>query len=43
VIGLCVDAACGLLVAGALDPDIVEVLVEPVSCLIPEQRPAAGS
>jgi hypothetical protein len=43
VLGLCVDAACGLLVAGALDDDIVEVLVEPVQCLIPSQRPAAGN
>ncbi|MBV9485174.1 MAG: hypothetical protein JO246_03885 [Frankiaceae bacterium] len=41
VLGLCVDAACGLLVAGALDDDIVDVLVEPVQCLIPAQRPSA--
>ncbi len=43
VIHLCVDAACGLLVAGALEDDIVDVLTAPVSCLIPEQRPASGS
>jgi hypothetical protein len=36
VVSLCVDAACGLLVAGALDDDIVEVLVAPVSCLLPQ-------
>jgi hypothetical protein len=42
VLTLCVDAACGLLVAGALEDDIVDVLVEPVSCLIPAHRPASG-
>jgi hypothetical protein len=40
VIAVCVDAACGLLVAGTLEEDIVDVLTAPVSCLIPEQRPA---
>jgi hypothetical protein len=40
VIALCVDAACGLLVAGTLDEDIVEVLTAPVTCLIRQQRPA---
>jgi hypothetical protein len=34
VVTLCVDAACGLLMAGALDDDIVDVLVAPVSCLL---------
>ncbi len=42
VLTLCVDAACGLLVAGTLDEDIVEVLVTPVSCLLPAHRPASG-
>lgn len=43
VITLCVDAACGLLVAGQLDAEVVAVLTEPVRCLIPAQRgPAAG-
>jgi hypothetical protein len=41
VLTLCTDAACGLLVAGALDDDIVEVLTAPVQCLIPAPRPAA--
>jgi hypothetical protein len=39
VLMLCVDAACGLLVAGSLDDDIVEILLAPVSCLIPAPRP----
>lgn len=39
VLTLCTDAACALLVAGDLDDDIVEVLLTPVSCLIPLQRP----
>jgi hypothetical protein len=43
VLTLCVDAACGLLVAGALDDEIVDVLVAPVQCLIPTQRPATGA
>lgn len=42
VISLCVDAACGLLVAGSLEDDIVDVLTAPVECLIPSQRPASG-
>lgn len=42
VLTLCVDAACGLLVAGALEEDIVDVLLEPVACLIPVQRRASG-
>jgi hypothetical protein len=42
VLTLCVDAACGLLVAGALEDDIVDVLVAPVGCLIPAHRPASG-
>jgi hypothetical protein len=40
VLSLCVDAACGLLVAGSLEDDIVDVLTAPVECLIPSQRPA---
>jgi hypothetical protein len=43
VVTLCVDAACGLLVAGALEDDIAEVLTAPVSCLIPLGRQASGS
>jgi hypothetical protein len=39
VLTLCTDAACALLVAGSLDDDIIEVLVAPVSCMIPLQRP----
>ena len=39
---LCVDAACGLLVAGSLDDDILDVLLEPVQGLIPQQRPSAA-
>jgi hypothetical protein len=42
VMSLCVDAACGLLVAGALEDDIVDVLCAPVNCLIPAHRPASG-
>jgi hypothetical protein len=42
VLTLCVDAACGLLVAGALEDDIVDVLTAPIACLVPAQRPAAG-
>lgn len=42
VLALCVDAACGLLVAGSLEEDIVDVLLEPVQCLIPEPRPSAA-
>jgi len=43
VLTLCIDAACGLVVAGALEEDIVDVLTAPVSCLLPAQRPASGS
>ena len=43
VVTLCVDAACGLLVAGALEDDIAEVLTAPVSCLIPLGKQASGS
>jgi hypothetical protein len=42
VLALCVDAACGLLVAGSLEEDIVDVLLEPVHCLIPESRPSTA-
>jgi hypothetical protein len=41
VVTLCIDAACGLLVAASLEDDIVDVLLEPVQCLIPAQDPAA--
>lgn len=40
VLSLCVDAACGLLVAGTVEDDIIDVLTAPVECLIPTQRPA---
>jgi hypothetical protein len=40
VLSLCVDAACGLLVAGTVEDDVVDVLITPVGCLIPTQRPA---
>lgn len=43
VVMLCVDAACGLLVAGSLDDDILDVLLEPVRCLIPGHRPSTGA
>ena len=38
ILTLCVDAACGLLVAAALEDDIVEVLTSPVNCLLPTHR-----
>jgi hypothetical protein len=40
VLRLCIDAACGLLVAGALEDDIVDVLTAPVECLLDTHRPA---
>jgi hypothetical protein len=40
VLTLVADAACGLLVAGTLDDDIVEVLTTPVESLVPAHRPA---
>lgn len=40
VLRLCIDAACGLLVAGALENDIVDVLTAPVDSLLGAQRPA---
>jgi hypothetical protein len=43
VIDLCVDATCGLLVAGALEDDIVAVLTAPVACLFAVERPASGN
>jgi hypothetical protein len=39
VITLCIDAACGLLVAGHLDDDIVDVLTEPVKSIVPAKQP----
>ncbi|HVS69448.1 MAG TPA: hypothetical protein VHE56_12915 [Mycobacteriales bacterium] len=39
VLRLCIDAACGVLVAGALEEDIVDVLTAPVDCLL-SARPA---
>jgi hypothetical protein len=38
VLTLCSDAACGLLVAGTVEDDVVDVLLTPVQCLIPSQR-----
>lgn len=43
VLRLCIDAACGLLVAGALEDDIVDVLTAPVQCLLDTQSPATES
>ncbi|HVV74768.1 MAG TPA: hypothetical protein VHC43_01945 [Mycobacteriales bacterium] len=43
VLRLCIDAACGVLVAGALEEDIVDVLTAPVDCLLGAQRPATES
>ncbi|HVT22747.1 MAG TPA: hypothetical protein VHE57_15300 [Mycobacteriales bacterium] len=40
VLRVCIDAACGLLVAGALEDDIVDVLTAPVDCLLSTPRPA---
>ncbi len=40
VTGLCLDAACGLLVADAIADNLLTVLTEPVRPLIPEPRPA---
>jgi hypothetical protein len=40
VLALCVDAACALLVADAVDDTMVEILTLPVATLIPAQRPA---
>ena len=40
VLGLCLDAACALLVADAIDDNLVDVLTLPVQQLIPRQRTA---
>jgi hypothetical protein len=40
VLALCVDAACALLVADAIDDNLVDVLTLPVQSLIPHQRAA---
>jgi hypothetical protein len=40
VLALCVDAACALLVADAIDDTLVDVLTLPVQSLIPHQRAA---
>ncbi|MDQ1695637.1 MAG: hypothetical protein QOJ03_990 [Frankiaceae bacterium] len=40
VLGLCLDAACALLVADAIDDNLVDVLTLPVQTLIPRQRAA---
>jgi hypothetical protein len=38
VLGLCLDAACALLVSDAIDDNLVDVLTLPVQMLIPRQR-----
>jgi hypothetical protein len=38
VLGLCLDAACALLVADAIDDNLLDVLTLPVQSLIPRQR-----
>jgi hypothetical protein len=43
VLALCVDAACALLVADAIDDNLVDVLTLPVQKLIPLQRAAGDS
>jgi hypothetical protein len=40
VLSLCLDAACALLVADAIDDNLVDVLTLPVQTLIPRQRAA---
>jgi hypothetical protein len=41
VLSLCLDAACGLLVADAIDDTFVDILTLPVTSLVPAPRPAA--
>ncbi|HEX3907396.1 MAG TPA: hypothetical protein VHW92_05655 [Mycobacteriales bacterium] len=41
VLSLCLDAACGLLVADAIDDTFIDILTMPVNALVPEPRPAA--
>jgi hypothetical protein len=41
VLSLCLDAACGLLVADAIDDTFIDILTMPVNSLVPEPRPAA--
>lgn len=43
VLALCIDAACGLLVAEDVDDEIVDVLVTPVRSLIPTMRPSSDA
>lgn len=43
VLALCLDAACALLVADAIDDNLVDVLTLPVQSLIPQQRSARDS
>jgi len=38
VLAMCLDAACALLVADAIDDNLVDVLILPVQALIPRQR-----
>jgi hypothetical protein len=41
VLTLCLDAACALLVADAIDDTFLDILTLPVTSLIPGQRPPA--
>jgi hypothetical protein len=41
VLTLCLDAACGLLVADAISDELLGVLTQPVRSLIPSPRPAS--
>jgi hypothetical protein len=41
VLTLCLDAACGMLVADAIDDTFLDILTLPVTSLIPGQRPPA--
>ena len=40
VLQLCLDAACALLVADAVDDNLTDVLTLPVQALVPSQRPS---
>jgi hypothetical protein len=40
VLAICLDAACALLVADAIDDNLLDVLILPVQALIPRQRTA---
>ncbi len=42
VLALCLDAACALLVADAVADDVAALLIDPVTALIPTQRPPSS-